>query len=114
VPELPCWTQTITITTAMRQKSVCILLIAFEAWLWYSRMTMKMAVFWVVAPCSLVEVYQHFRGPCCLHHQGNDSDDDSLHFKTSTQLHTFTFPTPVHLQFNTSISSSPQKQQTSK
>jgi hypothetical protein len=26
----------------------------------------KMAVFWVVAPCSLVEVYQRFRGPCCL------------------------------------------------
>jgi hypothetical protein len=23
---------------------------------------MKMAVFWVVAPCSLVEVYHHFRG----------------------------------------------------
>jgi hypothetical protein len=32
---------------------------------------MKMAVFWVVAPCSLVEVYQRFRGPCCLHHQGD-------------------------------------------
>jgi hypothetical protein len=30
-----------------------------------------MAVFWVVAPCSLVEVYQRFRGPCCLHHQGS-------------------------------------------
>jgi hypothetical protein len=30
----------------------------------------KMAVIWVVAPCSLVEVYQRFRGPCCLHHQG--------------------------------------------
>jgi hypothetical protein len=30
---------------------------------------LKMAVFWVVAPCSLVEVY-HFRGTCCLHHQG--------------------------------------------
>jgi hypothetical protein len=29
----------------------------------------KMAVFWVVAPCSLVEVYQRFRGPCCLHYQ---------------------------------------------
>jgi hypothetical protein len=29
---------------------------------------MKMAVFWVVAPCSLVELYQRFRGPCCLHH----------------------------------------------
>jgi hypothetical protein len=34
--------------------------------------TMQMAVFWVVAPCSLVEVYQCFRGACCLHHQGNE------------------------------------------
>jgi hypothetical protein len=33
--------------------------------------SMKMAVFWAVAPCSLVEVYQRFRGPCCLHHQGD-------------------------------------------
>jgi hypothetical protein len=32
----------------------------------------KMAVFWVVAPCNLVEVYQRFRGPCCLHHQGDE------------------------------------------
>jgi hypothetical protein len=31
----------------------------------------KMAVLWVVAPCSLVEVYQRFRGSCCLHHQGD-------------------------------------------
>jgi hypothetical protein len=30
-----------------------------------------MAVFWVVAPCSLVEVCQRFRGRCCLHHQGD-------------------------------------------
>jgi hypothetical protein len=29
-----------------------------------------MAVLWVVAPCGLVDVYQRFRGPCCLHHQG--------------------------------------------
>jgi hypothetical protein len=36
-------------------------------------MKKKMAVFWVVAPCSLVEVYQRFRGPCCLHDQGDDS-----------------------------------------
>jgi hypothetical protein len=36
-----------------------------------------MAVFWVVAPCSLVEVYQRFRGSCCLRHQG---DDCSLKF----------------------------------
>jgi hypothetical protein len=31
-----------------------------------------MAVFWVLAPCSLVEVYQSFRGPCCIHHQGHE------------------------------------------
>jgi hypothetical protein len=33
-----------------------------------------MVVFWVVAPCSLVEVYQRFRGPCCLHHQGDSPE----------------------------------------
>jgi hypothetical protein len=33
--------------------------------------SMKTAVFWVVSPCSLVEVYQRFRGSCCLHHQGD-------------------------------------------
>jgi hypothetical protein len=32
----------------------------------------KMAVFWVVAPCSLVQIHQRFRGPCCLHHQGHE------------------------------------------
>jgi hypothetical protein len=32
---------------------------------------MNMAVFWVVAPCSLVEVYRRFRGACCLHHEGS-------------------------------------------
>jgi hypothetical protein len=36
--------------------------------------SMKMDVFWVVAPCSLVEVYQCFRGTRCLHHQ-----DDAHH-----------------------------------
>jgi hypothetical protein len=45
-----------------------------------------MAVFWVVAPCSLVEVYQHFRGPCCLHHQGEQTtrryDPEDSHFRT--------------------------------
>jgi hypothetical protein len=37
---------------------------------------MKVAVFWVVASCSLVEDYQHFRGPYCLHDQGDDCPDD--------------------------------------
>jgi hypothetical protein len=32
----------------------------------------KMAVFWVVTQCCLVEVYQRFRGDCCLHRQGDE------------------------------------------
>jgi hypothetical protein len=35
--------------------------------------TMKMEVFWVVAPCGQVWVYQRFRGLYCLHHQGDES-----------------------------------------
>jgi hypothetical protein len=31
----------------------------------------KMAVFWVVAPYSLVEVHRRFRGSCFLHYQGD-------------------------------------------
>jgi hypothetical protein len=30
----------------------------------------RMAAYWIVAPCSLAECYHRFRGPCCLHHQG--------------------------------------------
>jgi hypothetical protein len=40
--------------------------------------SMKMTVFWDVAPCSLVETDRHFRGTNCLHHQG-----DVLHGATS-------------------------------
>jgi hypothetical protein len=37
------------------------------------------AVFWVVAPCSLVEVYQRFRGPCCLQpHRPDDGGSKDL------------------------------------
>jgi hypothetical protein len=35
--------------------------------------SMNMVVVWDVEPCSLVEVYQHFRGVCCSHHQGDES-----------------------------------------
>jgi hypothetical protein len=31
---------------------------------------LKITAFWDIAPCSLIEVYQHFRGAYCLHHQG--------------------------------------------
>jgi hypothetical protein len=37
---------------------------------------MKMAVSWSVAQCTLVEVYQRFTVPCCLHHQGVHDPDD--------------------------------------
>jgi hypothetical protein len=39
----------------------------WHSWIWRRKHVRG----WVVAPCSLVEVCQHFRGPCCLHHQGD-------------------------------------------
>jgi hypothetical protein len=44
-------------------------------------------VFWVVAPCSLVEVYQRFRGPCCLHH--HRPDDGGLQGATTQKTAVF-------------------------
>jgi len=32
-------------------------------------MKIKIAVFWVLTPCSDVVGYQHFGGPCCSHLQ---------------------------------------------
>jgi hypothetical protein len=40
--------------------------------------SMKMAVFWVVAPCSLIEVYQCFRRACYLHHCPDDGGSKYL------------------------------------
>jgi hypothetical protein len=39
----------------------------------FTAATLKMAVFWVVAVCSLVEVYRRFRGARCLHYQGDEA-----------------------------------------
>jgi hypothetical protein len=36
---------------------------------------MKTTALWDVAPCSLVEIYRHFRGACCIHHQGDKSQN---------------------------------------
>jgi hypothetical protein len=44
-----------------------------------------MAVFWVVAPCCLVEVYRRFRGTFCLYHQG----DEGLHGATTQKTAIF-------------------------
>jgi hypothetical protein len=46
---------------------------------------MKITVFWVVAPCSLVEVYWRYRGACCFHNQG-----DRLHSATTQKTAIFT------------------------
>jgi hypothetical protein len=39
--------------------------------LFYFTVLLNIAVSWVVAPCSLVEVYRRFRGACCRHHKAN-------------------------------------------
>jgi hypothetical protein len=43
--------------------------VGFEA---LTAVSTKIAVSWVVVPCSLEKVTS-FRGPCCLHHQGDES-----------------------------------------
>jgi hypothetical protein len=46
-----------------------------------SSVSLKMAVFWDVAPCSLVDIDRRFRAAYYLHHQGvdihNPDDADS-------------------------------------
>jgi hypothetical protein len=42
----------------------------------FTAANMKMAVFWVVAPYSLVGDYHCFRGTYCIHHQGSHYPDD--------------------------------------
>jgi hypothetical protein len=53
-----------------------------------------MAVFWVVAPCSPVEVYCHFGCDCRLHHQGYRPDGGRQgplkHRLPSSRLHSAT------------------------
>jgi hypothetical protein len=66
-----------------------------------------MAVFWVVAPCSMVEVYRRFRGSCCLHHQGDDvsylmmeaasTSETSVNFYQTTRRNN---PEDSHLRTN--------------
>jgi hypothetical protein len=60
--------------------------------------SMKTTVFWVVAPCSLVEVYRSFGGECSLHYQGVQTSETSVKSYQTTwrtnpkgrHLHTFT------------------------
>jgi hypothetical protein len=56
----------------------------------------KVAVFWIVAPCSLVDVYERFRGPCCLHHQG-DYSSTRLYGATTQKTAIFIIISSVHI-----------------
>jgi hypothetical protein len=55
--------------------------------------SVKMAVFWVVALCCVVEVYQRFEDTCCLHHQGAlmmevaNTSETSANFYETTRRH---------------------------
>jgi hypothetical protein len=51
--------------------------------------SMKMAVFWVTSPCSLVEVYRRFRDACCLHHEGIVTIQNKAIFEINFSFITF-------------------------
>jgi hypothetical protein len=70
-----------------RQKTATLtILVGFKV---LTAVSTKMAVFWFVAPCSLVEIYRRFRGACCLQHQGDDRQ------KTAIFTLTVLFPFPL-------------------
>jgi hypothetical protein len=73
------------------------IVVGFEV---FTAVSTKMAVFWFVAPCSLVEFYQRFRGPCCLHHQGDRparTSETLVNFYQTTRCYN---PEDSHLQSN--------------
>jgi len=41
----------------------------------FTAVTIQVKVFWVVTHCRVALGYQHFRGPCCLHPQGEMNSD---------------------------------------
>jgi hypothetical protein len=60
---------------------------------------MKVAVFWVVAPCSLLEVYRRFRSACCLHYiatmmEAASTSETSVNFCQNTRRNN---PEDTHL-----------------
>jgi len=42
--------------------------------------TIRITVFWVVTPCSVVERYQRFGGTCCIHFHSEDGKKASREY----------------------------------
>jgi hypothetical protein len=61
------WTHDLWMSTFLSCESVFHLTDSYKCVWWVNT-----AVFWVVAPCSLVEVYRRFRGTCYCRHQGDE------------------------------------------
>jgi hypothetical protein len=51
------------------------------------KLNFKVATFWVVALCSLVEIYQCFRGSCCFQHQDDELISPKFQASRSTSHH---------------------------
>jgi len=51
----------------------------------------KVEVIWVVTPCSVAVGYWQFRGPCCLHLQGEDGLESSPPWKPQILQHEAVF-----------------------
>jgi hypothetical protein len=60
----------------------------------YSEVNIKMTVLWDVAPCSLVEFYQRFRGDYCLHHQAVMMEEVKLLWNVGKLLPDYTAQHP--------------------
>jgi hypothetical protein len=53
--------------------------------------SVKMAVFWVAAPSSLVDVYRRFIRTCCLHQQGDKTVEAVSTSETSVNFYQTTW-----------------------
>jgi hypothetical protein len=59
--------------------------------------SVKMADFWVAAPCSLVEVYRHFRGTAALMMETASTSETSVNFYQTKRRYN---PEDCHLVCN--------------
>jgi hypothetical protein len=64
--------------------------ISVVIFLWFY-FTSKTTVFWSVMPYRLVEVHRHFKGACCLHHQGALMTEAASNCETSTNFYQTTW-----------------------